>query len=212
MFAPAAIDVEVEAGRMRRRWSSPGGRVAFAHVGSAMTRGGRSSTTSPSPSSPGPHRRHRRPTGRQIDDLGLCSALRHRRGRIAIDGQDNPRRDPGQPARRHRHRPAGHVLFNDTIYYTSPMAGPRPAARIRPPLATRPHSTIFVLALPDGYQTPVGERGLKLSGGEKHASPSPAPSSRTRDPAVRRGDLAARYPHREGDPEEPARGLANHTR
>jgi ATP-binding cassette subfamily B protein len=63
--------------------------------------------------------------------------------------------------------PQDTVLFNDTVYYNilygRPDASPaevEEAARL-----ARIHD--FVMSLPDGYQTKVGERGLKLSGGEK---------------------------------------------
>jgi ATP-binding cassette subfamily B protein len=63
--------------------------------------------------------------------------------------------------------PQDTVLFNDTIYYNilygRPGATPgevEEAARL-----ARIHD--FIVTLPDGYQTRVGERGLKLSGGEK---------------------------------------------
>ena len=80
---------------------------------------------------------------------------------------------------------------------TSPMAAPAPRgtrSRRRPGWRSI-HD--FVSGLPDGYETRVGERGLKLSGGEKQR----VAIARTilkdpRDPAVRRGDLGARHPHR----------------
>ncbi|MCA8933586.1 MAG: ABC transporter ATP-binding protein/permease [Rhodospirillaceae bacterium] len=63
--------------------------------------------------------------------------------------------------------PQDTVLFNDTIYYNiaygRPLASPaevEEAARLA-------HIHTFIMGLPDGYQTRVGERGLKLSGGEK---------------------------------------------
>jgi ATP-binding cassette subfamily B protein len=63
--------------------------------------------------------------------------------------------------------PQDTVLFNDTIEYnirygrpTATTAEVHAAAR-----AARIHD--FITALPQGYDTPVGERGLKLSGGEK---------------------------------------------
>jgi len=59
------------------------------------------------------------------------------------------------------------VLFNDTIHYNILYGRPsatdaeiEEAARL-----ARIHD--FILSLPDGYKTRVGERGLKLSGGEK---------------------------------------------
>ena len=63
--------------------------------------------------------------------------------------------------------PQDTVLFNDTIFYNIAYGRPdatreevEAAAR-----AARLHE--FIAALPDGYDTAVGERGLKLSGGEK---------------------------------------------
>jgi ATP-binding cassette subfamily B protein len=57
--------------------------------------------------------------------------------------------------------PQDTVLFNDTIYYD--IAYGRRGA----PLAEIEDIHDFIMASPDGYQTKVGERGLKLSGGEK---------------------------------------------
>ncbi len=63
--------------------------------------------------------------------------------------------------------PQDTVLFNDTLYYN--IAYGRPDATRdeveAAACAARLHE--FVAALPDGYDTAVGERGLKLSGGEK---------------------------------------------
>ncbi len=63
--------------------------------------------------------------------------------------------------------PQDTVLFNDTIYYN--IAYGRPSATPSEVEAAARHASIhdFVMGLPDGYQTSVGERGLKLSGGEK---------------------------------------------
>ena len=88
-------------------------------------------------------------------------------GRILIDGQDI--RLVCQESLRAAIGivPQDTVLFNDSIYYNiaygRPGASPsevEEAARL-----ARIHD--FVMGLPDGYQTSVGERGLKLSGGEK---------------------------------------------
>src|SRR5262249_47378915 len=88
-------------------------------------------------------------------------------GAIEIDGQDI--RDVTQESLRRAIGvvPQDTVLFNDTIYYN--IAYGRPGA---PPTeieeaARHAHIHDFVMTLPDGYQTMVGERGLKLSGGEK---------------------------------------------
>jgi len=63
--------------------------------------------------------------------------------------------------------PQDTVLFNDTIYYN--IAYGRPSASPSEVEEAARHASIhdFVMGLPDGYQTSVGERGLKLSGGEK---------------------------------------------
>ncbi|OUD10643.1 metal ABC transporter permease [Marivivens niveibacter] len=88
-------------------------------------------------------------------------------GSVSIDGQDV--RDVTQDS---LHKsigvvPQDTVLFNDTIGYN--IAYGRPDASrddvIAAAKAARIHD--FVKSLPDGYDTQVGERGLKLSGGEK---------------------------------------------
>jgi len=88
-------------------------------------------------------------------------------GHVRIDGLDL--RDVTQKSVRAAIGivPQDTVLFNDTIFYNihygRPEAGPvevEAAARAA-------HIHDFIVGLPDGYQTPVGERGLKLSGGEK---------------------------------------------
>lgn len=63
--------------------------------------------------------------------------------------------------------PQDTVLFNDTIAYN--IAYGRPDASEQEIIAAAKAAYIhdFVQSLPDGYQTQVGERGLKLSGGEK---------------------------------------------
>jgi ATP-binding cassette subfamily B protein len=88
-------------------------------------------------------------------------------GRIAIDGQDV--RDVTQDSLRAAIGivPQDTVLFNDTIYYN--IAYGRPSASRDEVIAAAraAHIHDFVESLPKGYDTPVGERGLKLSGGEK---------------------------------------------
>jgi ATP-binding cassette subfamily B protein len=63
--------------------------------------------------------------------------------------------------------PQDTVLFNDTIYYNI-LYGRPDATREEVEIAARAaHIHELIVSLPDGYETPVGERGLKLSGGEK---------------------------------------------
>jgi ATP-binding cassette subfamily B protein len=63
--------------------------------------------------------------------------------------------------------PQDTVLFNDTIYYN--IAYGRPGATHEEVVAAAKaaHVHAFIESLPQGYDTGVGERGLKLSGGEK---------------------------------------------
>ncbi|MCX7381952.1 MAG: ABC transporter ATP-binding protein/permease [Alphaproteobacteria bacterium] len=88
-------------------------------------------------------------------------------GRVTIDGQDI--RDITQASLRAAIGvvPQDTVLFNDTIRYN--IAYGRPGATQAEIEAAAKMAQVheFVLRLPDGYDTRVGERGLKLSGGEK---------------------------------------------
>ncbi len=88
-------------------------------------------------------------------------------GRVQIDGQDL--RDVTQDSIRQAIGmvPQDTVLFNDTI--RANIAYGRVDAREDEIIhaAKLAHIHEFILAMPDGYQTIVGERGLKLSGGEK---------------------------------------------
>jgi len=88
-------------------------------------------------------------------------------GRIAIDGSDI--RDLTQASLRAHIAivPQDTVLFNDTIEYNIRYGRPD-ATREEVIAASRAaHIHDFIAALPDGYAAEVGERGLKLSGGEK---------------------------------------------
>ncbi len=88
-------------------------------------------------------------------------------GGILIDGQDI--RSVTQASLRAAIGivPQDTVLFNDTIYYN--IAYGRPDATHEEILqaAQSAHIHAFITSLPQGYDTVVGERGLKLSGGEK---------------------------------------------
>ncbi len=88
-------------------------------------------------------------------------------GRITVDGHDL--RDVTQDSLRAAIGvvPQDTVLFNDTIRYN--IAYGRPGASQDEVEAAARAAQVhdFVLRLPDGYDTRVGERGLKLSGGEK---------------------------------------------
>jgi ATP-binding cassette subfamily B protein len=89
------------------------------------------------------------------------------RGRITIDGQDI--RDVTQSSLRAALGivPQDTVLFNDTIEYNIAYGRPGASHEEVVAAARAAHIHDFVEKLPDGYATLVGERGLKLSGGEK---------------------------------------------
>ena len=88
-------------------------------------------------------------------------------GALRIDGQDV--RDITQSSLHGQIGivPQDTVLFNDTIGYNVAYGrdGASQAEIVKAAKAAKIHD--FVMGLPDGYQTTVGERGLKLSGGEK---------------------------------------------
>ena len=88
-------------------------------------------------------------------------------GKVSIDGQDL--RDVTQESLRKVIGivPQDTVLFNDTIRYNIRYG--RPGATDAEVEAAAKLARIhdFILSLPDGYDSMVGERGLKLSGGEK---------------------------------------------
>jgi len=88
-------------------------------------------------------------------------------GAILIDGQDIRSVTQDSLRRAIGIVPQDTVLFNDTIYYN--IAYGRPSANREEVEEAARLASIhdFVKSLPDGYETMVGERGLKLSGGEK---------------------------------------------
>ena len=63
--------------------------------------------------------------------------------------------------------PQDTVLFNDTIYYNIAYGNTEASVEYVHAAARMASIHDFVLTLPDKYETMVGERGLKLSGGEK---------------------------------------------
>ena len=88
-------------------------------------------------------------------------------GRILIDGQDI--RDVKQNSLRAAIGivPQDTVLFNDTIFYNISYGRPTATPSEIEEAASLAAIHDFIINLPDGYNTQVGERGLKLSGGEK---------------------------------------------
>lgn len=88
-------------------------------------------------------------------------------GVIRIDGQDI--RDVTQESLRHAIGmvPQDTVLFNDTIRYNVRYGRPDASSEDVERAADLAQIGDFIVRLPEGYDTMVGERGLKLSGGEK---------------------------------------------
>ncbi len=88
-------------------------------------------------------------------------------GSIMIDGQDI--RDVTQASVRAAIGvvPQDTVLFNDSIRYNLAYAKPAAGEDEVVRAAKLAHIHQFIASLPDGFETLVGERGLKLSGGEK---------------------------------------------
>jgi len=88
-------------------------------------------------------------------------------GRITVDDQDL--RDLTQASLRAAIAivPQDTVLFNDTIEYNIRYGRTDASLEAVTKAARAAHIHEFIANLPDGYATPVGERGLKLSGGEK---------------------------------------------
>jgi ATP-binding cassette subfamily B protein len=88
-------------------------------------------------------------------------------GRVTIDGQDV--RDVTQDSLRAAIGivPQDTVLFNDSIAYNIGYGRPDAAPAEIEAAARAAAIHDFIVSLPQGYATTVGERGLKLSGGEK---------------------------------------------
>jgi riboflavin synthase alpha subunit len=89
------------------------------------------------------------------------------KGSIAIDGQDIRGVTQASVRAAIGIVPQDTVLFNDTVFYN--IAYGRPDATPGEVETAARSAAIHdqIMAMPDGYQTVVGERGLKLSGGEK---------------------------------------------
>ncbi|MDP5008522.1 MAG: ABC transporter ATP-binding protein/permease [Glaciimonas sp.] len=88
-------------------------------------------------------------------------------GKITIDGQEL--RDITQASLRQAIGivPQDTVLFNDSIEYNIAYGKPGASKEEIIAVAKAAHIHDFIESLPDGYASMVGERGLKLSGGEK---------------------------------------------
>ena len=88
-------------------------------------------------------------------------------GRITIDGQDIRQVTQDSLRRAIGIVPQDTVLFNDTVAYNIAYGRPGASRAEVEEAARAAHIHDFIAATPKGYATMVGERGLKLSGGEK---------------------------------------------
>jgi ABC-type transport system involved in Fe-S cluster assembly fused permease/ATPase subunit len=88
-------------------------------------------------------------------------------GRILIDGQDLRQITQESLHRNIAIVPQDTVLFNDSIYYNIVYGRPEASRAEVVKAAELAHIREFIEGLPEAWETIVGERGLKLSGGEK---------------------------------------------
>ncbi len=88
-------------------------------------------------------------------------------GRITIDGQDIRKVTQDSLRRSIGIVPQDTVLFNDSVAYNIAYGQPGASQAQVEAAARAAHIHSFIAAQPQGYATVVGERGLKLSGGEK---------------------------------------------
>ena len=88
-------------------------------------------------------------------------------GQILLDGQDIRRVRQSSLRQSIGIVPQDTVLFNDTIAYNIAYGRPGASEADIQSAARAAQMDQFIAHLPEGYQTQVGERGLKLSGGEK---------------------------------------------
>ena len=160
------------AGRARARLAPHGGRSRLGRVRGCALRlhaGARDPEGRRLPRRGRPQARDRRPhRRRQIDHQPAAVPLLRRDRRTGAGRWAGcARPHAGQPARRDRRGAAGHraVQRHHPLQHRLRPPRRRPEAIEHAARLAQVHD--FVLRLPDGYETRVGERGLKLSGGEK---------------------------------------------
>jgi ATP-binding cassette subfamily B protein len=88
-------------------------------------------------------------------------------GRITIDGQDISRVSLASLRGKLGMVPQDNVLFNDSIRYNILYGRPEASEAEMRAAAAQAQIDRFIESAPGGYDAQVGERGLKLSGGEK---------------------------------------------
>jgi ATP-binding cassette, subfamily B, heavy metal transporter len=100
-------------------------------------------------------------------DVGTDSGGPGGAGRITIAGQDIKHITQSSLRQAIGIVPQDTVLFNDTVEYNIAYGRPGASRAEVEAAAKAAHIHAFIAAAPKGYDTMVGERGLKLSGGEK---------------------------------------------
>lgn len=88
-------------------------------------------------------------------------------GTISIDGQDITQVMQDDLRRHIAYVPQEPILFHRTLAENIAYAKPDASQEEIEAVAKRAHAHDFIMQLPDGYDTLVGERGVKLSGGER---------------------------------------------
>lgn len=88
-------------------------------------------------------------------------------GRILLDGVDIRNVDPAQLRQRIKSVPQDPVIFGASIADNIRYGAPRASDEALHHAAERAAADAFIRALPDGYATKVGERGVTLSGGQR---------------------------------------------
>ena len=130
-------------------------------------------------------------------------------GRVVIDGQDVRKVTQNSLRAAIGMVPQDTVLFNDTLLYNIRYGRDGASEAEVEAAAENAQIDAFVRMLPQGYDAPVGERGLKLSGGEKQTGGDRAHNAEgAADPGVGRSDLGARHVHRARDPVGARTGVA----
>lgn len=169
LFGLSAMKSEVMDAPDARALDAPQGEVAFQNVG--FSHEGRAVGIEDVSFSV--------PAGKSIAFVGTSGAGKStllkllfrfydvEQGRVLVDGQDV--RDLQQLSLRRALGlvPQDVVLFNDTIRANLSYGKPEASLEDLEDAARRAQLLPFIQALPDGWETRVGERGLKLSGGEK---------------------------------------------
>ncbi len=156
--APGAPDLRVEAGLVRFenvRFSYEAGREILKGVDLELRPGSTTAVVGPSGA------------GKSTLSRLLFRFYEPQSGRITVDGQDIRAVTQASLRAALGIVPQDTVLFNDTIGYNIGY-GREGATQAEIEVAARGAAIHdFILSLPQGYEAMVGERGLKLSGGEK---------------------------------------------